>query len=253
MMQNAVLARDDEVHIGGIGLVDVRQRVKVPPAVVFVRVIPKVIPRVIRRLLGLVRPERAVLRAPVEVDAVAARVTEHAVEDDANAARTRFLYERAKILDVAEHGVDLMIVPRIVMMVALGLKDGVKVDARDAKIGEVVELADDPLEVSAEKVVGDDLLRIRVFEIHGIVRPVRPNDRAFLADDLVPRAREPIREDLIHDGVLEPIGRVRALVVDRHLIRSGRGAAERADAAEHLFVVAVEIGAAFRRDDEIVP
>ena len=253
MMQDAVLARNDEVHVSGIGLIDVRQGIKVPPAVVFVRVIPKVIPRVIRRLLGLVRTERAVLRAPVEVDAVAARVTEHAVEDDADAARTRFLYERAEILDVAKHGVDLMIVPCVVVMVALGLKDGVEVDARDAEIGEVVEFADDPFEVPAEKVIGNDLLRIRVFEIHGIVRPVRSNDRAFLADDLVPRAREAIREDLIHDGVLEPIGCVRALVVDRDLVRGGCGADERADAAEHLFVVAVEIGAALRRNDEIVP
>ena len=48
VMEHTVLTRNDKVHIGRIGLIDIWQRVKVPPAVVFIRITAEVIPRVVR-------------------------------------------------------------------------------------------------------------------------------------------------------------------------------------------------------------
>ena len=48
VVQHAVLVVDDEVHVGGRRLLDVRQRGEIPPALVFVREIAEVIPLKIR-------------------------------------------------------------------------------------------------------------------------------------------------------------------------------------------------------------
>ena len=138
-------------------------------------------------------------------------------------------------------------------MVALGLKDGVEVDARDSERLQIVELLYDAAQIPAEEIVGDNLLRVRILEIHGVVRPVRADDRALLADDGVTRTREAIRKDLVHNGVLEPVGRARSLVVDCDLIGLGCSVAECADTSQHLRIVPVEIGAALHCDDEVIP
>ena len=189
----------------------------------------------------------------VEIDAVAARMTEYAVEDDADAALRSRRDERTKVLDVTEHGVDLVIVPRVVVMVALGLKDGIEIDARDAKILQIVELFHDPAQIPTKEVIGDDLLRVGILEVHGVVRPIRTDDRPLLAYDHIARTREAIREDLVHNDVLEPVRRTCALVVDRDLIGRRRCGTQRTDTSEHLRIIPVEIGAALHCDDEVVP
>ena len=253
VVKHAVLACDDEVHVGRVGLVDVRQRVEVPPAVVLVRIVAEVVPRVVRRLLRLVRAERAVPMLAVEIDAVAARMAEYAVEDDADAALLCRRDEGTKVLNIAKHGVDLVVVSRIVVMVALGLKDGVEVDARDSERLQIVELFHDTAQIPAEEIVGDNLLCVGILEIHGVVRPVRADDRALLADDGVTRTREAIRKDLVHHGVLEPVRRTCSLIVDRDLIGLRCLGTEGSHPAQHLRVVPIKIGAAFRRDDEVIP
>ena len=253
VMEDAVLPCDDEVHVGWIRLVDVWQGVKIPPAVILIWEIAEMVPRVVRRFLRLICAKRIILLPTVEVDAVAPRVAEYAVEDDADAALACRRDETAEILDIAQHGVNVMIVPRIVVMIALGLKHGVEVDARNAKFFEVVEFLHDPAQISAEEVIGDDLLRVGILEIHRVVRPVRTDDSALLAHDGIPRARKAVGEDLIHDAVLEPVRCMRSAIVDRHLIGGRLLAIECADAAEHLRVVPIEICAALHRDNEVVP
>ena len=68
----------------------------------------------------------------IEVNAVAARVAEHAVKNDPDAPLVRCCNERAKILDIPKHRINLMIVPGIVVVIALGLKYRVEVDAGDS-------------------------------------------------------------------------------------------------------------------------
>ena len=253
VMEHAVLARNDEVHIGGIGLIDVRQRVKVPPAVILIRIAAKTVPRVVRRLLRLIGTERMILLLPVEVDAVAARVAEHAVENDTDAALPGSRDEAAKILDIAKHGINFMIIARVVVMVALRLKNRIEVDARNPKILQIVQLFHNPAQVAAEEIIRDDLLCIGVLQIHGIVCPIRTDDRALFAYDHITRACEAIRKDLVHDGVFEPVGGVRALIVDCDLIGCGRRIAQGADTAQHLLVVPVKTGLVCHRDDEVIP
>nr|DAO63625.1 MAG TPA: hypothetical protein [Caudoviricetes sp.] len=126
-------------------------------------------------------------------------------------------------------------------------------DTRNAKFFEVVEFLHDPAQISAEEVVGDDLLRVGILEIHRVVRPVRTDDSTLLAHDGIPRTCKAVGEDLVHDAVLEPVRCVRSAIVDRHLIGGRLLAIERADAAEHLRVVPIEIRATLHRDNEVVP
>ena len=180
-------------------------------------------------------------------------MTEDAVEDDADAALPGSCDEAAKILDIAKHGIDLVIIPRIIVMIALGLKDGVEVNARDPKILQVVQFFGNPAQIPAEEVIGNNLLRIGVLDVHRVIRPVRADDCALLPYNCVSGTCKTIGEDLVHHGILEPVGRPCALVVNRNLVGCGRRIAQHADAAKHLLVVPVKIGAALCRDNEVVP
>ena len=251
VMKHTVLACDDKVHVVGIRLIDVRQRVEVPPAVVLIRVAAEMVPRVVRRFLRLIGAERAVLMLAVEIDTVAARVAEY--EDDTDAALLGCRDKGAKVLNIAEHGVDLVVVSRVVVVVALRLKDGVEVDAGDTELLQIVQLLHDPAQVPAEEIIGNDLLCVRIFEIHGVIRPIRTNDSALLLHNRISRTRKAVGKDLIHDRVLKPVRRACTLVVYRDLIRRGGLCAECTDTAKHLRIVPIEIGTALRRDDEVVP
>ena len=95
---------------------------------VLVREVAEVVPLVVRRIRRLERADRIVLALAVEVAAVAARVAEDTVEDDADALRLRRVDEMAEVLVRAEDRVDLMVIACVVVMVALRLKDRVQVD-----------------------------------------------------------------------------------------------------------------------------
>ena len=102
MVQHAVLVTDHEIHVRWRRLSHVRQCGKTPPAVVFVRVLVEAVPAVVGRLLRLERAEAIVIALAVEVDAVASRMAEYAVEDDADALGLRRLHELLKLLVRAE-------------------------------------------------------------------------------------------------------------------------------------------------------
>ena len=128
VVHDAVLIVDDEVHVGWRRLLDVRQRGEIPPALVLVREVAEVVPLVVGRIRRLERANRIVLALAVEVAAVAARMAEDTVEDDADALRLRRVDEMAEVLVRAEDRVDLMVIACVVVMVALRLKDRVQVD-----------------------------------------------------------------------------------------------------------------------------
>ena len=138
-------------------------------------------------------------------------------------------------------------------MVALGLKDGVEVDAGDPKFFQIVQLLHDTAQIPSEEIIRNDLLRVRILEIHGIIRPIRADDRALLLYDHIPRTRKTVGEDLVHDGVLEPVGRMRTLVIDRDLIGCRCLHAEGSNTAQHLCIVSVKIRAALGRNDKVIP
>ena len=159
----------------------------------------------------------------------------------------------AEVFIRAEDWVDLVVVARVVVMVALRLEYRVQVNDRDAKALEVVEFLLDALEIAAEEVVGDDLLRVRVLVVARIILPAGMEDRAPLLDDGIAVAREAVREDLVHDSVLEPVRRLGPLVEYRDLERWRHMVVERAHAAELFWIVAVVPGTVLHRDDEVIP
>ena len=85
---DAAFAVDVRV-IGRVALAHVRQGDEIPPAFVVVRPAAERIPRVVGGLLRAVGAAVSVAALAVEIDAVAARVAEHAVEQNADAARLR--------------------------------------------------------------------------------------------------------------------------------------------------------------------
>ena len=253
VVHDAVLVVDDEVHVRWRRLFDVRQRGEIPPALVLVREVAEVVPLVVGRIRRLERANRIVLALAVEVAAVAARMAEDTVEDDADALRLRRVDEMAEVLIRAENRVDLVVITRVVVVIALRLKDRVQVDDRDAEVLEVVELLLEALEIAAAEIGGNDLLRVGVLVVARIILPAGMEDRALLLDDGVSLAREAVREDLVHDGVLEPVRRLGPLVEHRDLERRRHMVVERAHAAELFRIVAVVPGAILHRDDEVIP
>ena len=253
MVQHAVLVADHEVHVGRRRLRHVRQRGKAPPTVIFVRILVEVVPAVVGRLLRLERAETVVIALAVEVDAVASRMAEYAVEDDADALGLRRMHEVLKLLVRAEDRIDLVVVARIVVVVARRLENGIEVDDGNAKLPQVGKLRLQSLDIAAEEIVLHDFFGIDILVVAGLVAPVRVHDGALLLDDRIALAAEAIGEDLVHDGVLRPVRRLRALVEHGDLERRRCVVVNAAHAAQMLVVVAVIPCAGTRDNDEIVP
>ena len=84
-------------------------------------------PVVVGAVLALCRAERGVLAERIEVTTVVARVVKDTVEHDTHTASVSFVAQHLEIVLRAEHGVNLLIVARIVAVVAVRLKDGTEI------------------------------------------------------------------------------------------------------------------------------
>ena len=167
------------------------------------------VPRIIGTLLRLVCAGFAVSAELVEVDAVCAGVGENAVQNDGDPALFRILAEGAEVLVGAQQGVYPAVVRCVVAVVLVGLEDGVQIDAGDAQILQVVQLAPDALQIAAEIVVVPDVA-VFIGPVVGRFAPL-PHD-TVCGDILVgfAAAAEAVGEDLVHDAALE---KFRGLVV----------------------------------------
>ena len=252
-MEHAVRCTVDEVHIGRRGFRHIGQGVKVPPAFVFIGEVAEIIPVVIRRLLRLEGAHAIILALAVEVTAVAARMAEHAVQNDADAFFLRQFHQIMELLIRPQNGVNLMIIAGIVMMIAFRFKHGIEINDADAEFLQIIELGHNAGDIAAVEVIGDDFLRVRVLVITGVIRPAGMIDRAFFFDQLVALPIEPVGENLIHDRVLEPVRRLGALVVDRNLIGRRHVGIDIALSAPVLHLIAIIAGAVTAGDNEIIP
>ena len=253
MMQHAVRCAVDEVHIGRCGFRDVGQGVKVPPAFVFIGEVAEIIPRIVRRLFGLERPHAIILTLAVEVTAVAARMAEHAVQNDADAFFLRQFHQIMELLIRPQNGVNLMIIAGIVMMIAFRFKHGIEINDADAELLQIIELGHNAGDIAAVEVIGDDFLRVRVLVITGIIRPAGMIDRAFFFNQLVALPIKTVGENLIHDRMLEPVRRLGALVVNGYLIGRRHIGINITLPAPVLHLVTVVTGAVTTGNNEIIP
>ena len=153
----------------------------------------------------------------------------------------------------AEYRVNLVIVARVVVVITFRLENGIEINRADSQFLKIIKLCLDAAQVAAKKVVSDNLFGVDIFKVDGIVAPTGMEDCALFRDNLVAFAIKSVRENLIHDGVLEPIGSLCALLIDGNLKCGRQMIIKFADAAEKFAIVAVVISLAAGNDYEIVP
>ena len=132
MSQHAVRISDHEVHIGRLSFLDVREGRHPPPAPIGVGIVREIVPSVVGRILRLIRAHVAVTPQPIEVTAVAPRVAEHPVDENADPHDPRRVAEVAKLLLRPEQRIDFFVISRVIAVIALRLKDGIEIERRNA-------------------------------------------------------------------------------------------------------------------------
>ena len=230
---DGVLALHDEVDIPRVVLVHRRQGVDAPPALVAHRPLPEGVPGDIGALPALGGPQGGVRVVGVEVAAVVAGVVEHAVQHHPDPPLPGLGAQAAEVALRAQHGVDLVVVPGVVAVVAVGLEDGAEVEGGDPQALEVVQLLLDARQISAEKVAVADLAPL----VRQVVHQLLP----VLVYGPVPQhtggvrhagAAEPVREDLIGHPPAEPVRRGAGVVVYGLLPANGLALAAQAVSAQ---------------------
>ena len=152
MLDDRILAGENEGGIIRVILPDVGQRIKAPPAVIGGGILLEGEPAVIGRILRLARAYDGVMAVTVEVNAVIAHVGEHAVKHDADAHCARGGAQVLKIRLRAEHRIDHAVIAGVVFVIGGRAEDGVEVNRRHAQILEIGELLFHTLEIAAEKI-----------------------------------------------------------------------------------------------------
>src|SRR5690606_3318983 len=129
----------------------------------------------------------------VELEEAAASVVEYAGDDHAEPVRVgRFQHlEKGRI--AAEQGIDDVVVVRVIAVVGGRGEDGVEVDGVDAQRLEVIELLDDAEQIAA---------------LEAVVRRRRVPRLQVLWLGYVGTCGKAVGEDLVKDGVFDPLGGV---------------------------------------------
>ena len=115
----------------------------------------------------------------------------------------------AQLFNVAEHAEVLVHVPvvaGVVLVQAVGLEDRVQVDRRNAQPAEVGQRLPHALQVAAVAAVPDVAVEVAALARLAVVPLASPGDGARRVVARVAVA-EPLRQDLVPDGVLGPVGR----------------------------------------------
>ena len=142
-----------------------------PPTLIAVGPMVELVPRGEKGHGTLRRTQLGIKPGGIKVAAVRAGMIEHPVKHHAHAALGGLGAKTAKILLRAQHGVDGQIIGGIIAVIAGGFKNRVQVKGGDGKTLQIVQLADNALQVTAEKVaVGD--LPVGFRTVKRLVRPV---------------------------------------------------------------------------------
>ena len=275
-------ARPDEVAHFLVGRIQLGQAVEAKPACVGSAAgcavaadagagagwhVGEVVPVAVFTVLALASAYRSVIAIAVEVDAVRRGVVEDAIQHDVHAASVGFLDKQLEQRQVAKVIVNDAVIGSIVLVVGWRLKDRVEVDGSDAQVFEVIQLVQHTLQVAAVEVLApDEVARTaRVARVADRLVPVRLVGAEDAAALIVERRAgrgviggvaiaEAVGEDLVEDGVLDPIGGGVVWIVDGKLpgviLGFIEGLAPAAGAAGIIFVV---IGIAAVNGNEAVP
>ena len=173
-----------------------------PPAVVIVGMFIEGVPPVIGRVRPLIRPFPGEIPELIEVNAVRARMIEHAVQHHAHTLRFRRRAKPPDSLVAAEEVVRFHVVRGVVTVVAGREKDGGEIDGGHPQTFEVLQLRDDAVRVAAEEVVRAVLAAL-VRDV-GQVVPVRVQP-ASLCETHLALPCETVGKDLIDHPGFRPI------------------------------------------------
>ena len=209
---------NDEINVIRVHLVDGGQGVDAPPAVIAHRPLLKAVPGDVGALVTLRRAEGGVGPAGVEIAAVAAGVVEHSVQHHVDAPLPGLPAQAAEILLRAQHGVHLVVVPGVVAVVAVRLKDGAEVEGGNPQALQIVQLLLNSGQTAAEEVPVADLPPLVRQVLHQLLpvpvdHPV-PQHPPGIGH---PGAAEAVGEDLVGHAPAEPVRRGEGVVVDRLL------------------------------------
>ena len=149
----------------------------------------------------------------VEVPAVGARVGEHAVEHDADAAVRRGRTELFEVRVRAEDGIDLAVIAGVVPVVGSALENRVEIQHRHAELPQVVQPVGDAAQGAAVEIDGGVFALRRVglpldgfvpvgVVVHGLAHAAVVLHAALRGGGAV--AREAVGEDLIHHAGAKP-------------------------------------------------
>ena len=200
MGDDGVLILNNIMEIRLVQLLDAWERADAPPGLVIVGITVEAIPAAVRRIgVGHCTVAEHMLR--VKVDAVAARVGEHPVENDAYAARVSLVAQGAEVLLRAEHGVRAAIVGRVIAVVRPRHENRVQVENADAQLLQIRQLFADARKISAEEIVVAHLtVRIGAVLRQLIGAFMHPERLELAGQVAAPAAGEAVREDLVHHG-----------------------------------------------------
>ena len=183
-------------------------------------------------------------------------MAEDAVKDDVDACFFGGLAESGKFFIRPQHGVDAEVIGRTVAVIAGTFKNRVEVNRRDSQFLQVRQLFPDTGDVAAKKVVIDDVALAFALAVIRHVVPVAVDDGPFLAVQAACRmgpVAEAVRENLVDDGMFEPVRRMGVLIVDCDLIGWRHLGIFGPFPAEAVVVIAVIDVLMAIVDDEIIP
>ena len=191
---------------------------KAPPAFVVVgRGVFPAVPVPVGAVRIPPRAAGAVTALPVKIDAVAAGMVEHPVQDDLHPQPVRLLAQSGKVLLGPQQRVDAQVVGGIVAVVAVRFKDGVKVQDLRPQRPDLLQLFGDTGQISAEIIVAavnpvGVRAALRLLVPAAVQLPVGGDILLFPAAFVVA-----VGEDLIHHPSGKAAGDLIGLFVDSQL------------------------------------
>ena len=140
-------------------------------------------------------------------------------------------------------------------MIAAGLEYGIQIQAIDSERGKVIQLFQDSLQRAAKEIIIQHV-PFGIPYVCGRIFPAAVQDGTLFAQEPLSRYRtpvEPVRKNLVENGVLQPVRRRRPGIIHRDLERRRFFPRGIPAAAALLRIVPVINSSAARPDDEIVP
>ena len=214
---NRLLTLNNILDIRRVHLSDRRKTPDAPPALIAPRPLLKRIPGKIRAVLALGRAQAGIGPLVIKIPAVAAGMVEHTVQHHMHPQRPGPPAQPAEILLCTQHGVHLLIIPGIIPVVAVRLKDRTEVNRRHMEAPQILQLLLDPPQGPAKEIpvgIGHLLLR-QLHQLPPVLmdQAVPQHPGGVRRPSRLPPA-EPVGKNLVRHALSEPIRRMRRAVID---------------------------------------